>query len=386
LLGLVGVISAVPVAAGLLRCTIYGPSLLLPAESQDVTPPGRPDAAASGGDLTIVAAMQSLDLGVGTIGAPVPTGALPPLGWDLDGVDTCPGPPSCSQAAMTKENCDGDGGRDNTGLELFRTLGTTSQLGVAAVNFSMKAGDYGLVVVVSNYNGQADDTQVSVALLFSNGVLAAEDGGTPQLNHDGTDKWTIDGRSLTGVANGTDCNGNTACHFTYQDDSAYVTNNVLVARSLPEVPITFGGRAAIGGAVMDLQQPILVGTLKSVALPNGVGGQVWKIDNGSISGRWASAKMLANMATIPDTTNDAGGFLCGDSGAYQGLKEYICGLQDIAQNSSGDNNSPPAPCDAISMAFGFTAEPAQLGIVAPIPTTPAGCKQDTIPWSDSCNQ
>jgi hypothetical protein len=283
------------------------------------------------------------------------------------------------QAPNTKENCDDDAGRDNTGLELFRQLGPTAQAGNAAANFAMKTGEYGLVVQITGYNGQPNDRQVSVALYASSGVLSTGDGGAPQLNHDGSDKWTLDPRYLlAGTAlMGTDCDRNTSCSPNYVDDNAYVAGGVLVA-SLGEVPITFGGRANLGGAVMDLSQTVLVGTMRPVMLAsNGLG---WAIDSGSVSGRWGSTKLLSNMATIP--IPDSGTYLCGDSPTYLTLKNYICSLQDIPSDNSRDNTG--APCDAISMAFGFAAEPARLGVVTPLPATPAGCADAGVPFFDTC--
>lgn len=333
-------------------------------------------------NVPVVAAMEALDVGLGDGGPISPNAPLPPLGWDLDGVCTCPDPPSCMQA-HGPPNCDDDAGRDHTGLELFRRLGPSAQMSNAAANQALQIGEYGLVVQITAYNGQRNDRQVSVALYASSGVLSTVDGGVPQLQHDGSDKWTVDPRYLSAGQQliGIDCdNGNSMCSPAYVDDNAYVADSVLVA-SLGEVPITFGGRANLGGAVMDLSETILVGTLTSATLSgNGTG---WAIENGSISGRWGSAKLLSNMATIPDPLSEAGAFLCGPDVPYQALKPYICSLQDIAANSSLDRTG--APCDAISMAFGFRAEPARLGVVTPLPATPAGCADGGVPFRDTCS-
>jgi hypothetical protein len=376
-------------------CSIYGPDLLLPAAScARATFPLRPasDDPSATPNSALVAAMQSLDVGVGVstvdgsvVVGPIPTGSLPPLGWDLDNACTCPGAPSCQQAQGTKENCDDDAGRDHTGLELFRKLGPTAQMSNAAANEALQTGQYGLLVQMTGYNGTPNDTRVTVALYFSSGVLGTGDAGMTQLAHDGTDRWTVDPRSIVGgpeLDGSIDCDkSNAQCQPNYVDDNAYVADNVLVA-SLSDVPITFGGRANLGGAVMELSQTILVGTLRPVALfPS---GNSWAIDNGSVSGRWGSKNLLSNMATIPDPTSDGGAYLCGQDVAYQLLKNYICSLQDIASNSTQDNLG--APCDAISMSFGFTAEPAQLGVTAPLPATPQGCNAGGVPFHDLCPQ
>jgi hypothetical protein len=134
---------------------------------------------------------------------------------------------------------------------------------------------------------------------------------------------------------------------------------------------------------MTLSQMVLVGTLEPAPIAGN--GMSWRIVNGTLSGRWGSANLLGNMATIPDPTSDAGAFLCGDADpAYQFLKNnVICSLQDIVAEPQ-NNGNPNASCDAISMTLGFTAEPVQFGTVSPLPGTPAGCMQGTTPFTDSC--
>jgi hypothetical protein len=396
LAGIAGCAGAV-LAVTSAQCNIYGPSLLLPGDASPEgaaleagsdgralipgqPPPESPDSAT--GTYTIVDALDSIDLGVGDGGAP--DAALPPLGWDLDGVITCPGPPSCIQMAGTTENCDDPEGRDHTGLKLFRALGATAAAGVAAANQGMQIGEFGLIVQVKGYNGLPNDSQLTVSIFASNGVLGTGDGGVT-LHHDGNDKWTVDPRYLMGPPpTGFDCSGaGTLCEAVYTT-TAYVTNNVLVAPFPSDVPITFGGRANIGGALMTLSQMVLVGTLETASIAGN--GLSWRIVDGTISGRWGSANLLGNMATIPDPTSDAGLFLCGDADpAYGYLKNYICGLQDIVAEPQY-NSDPNAACDAISMSFGFTAEPAQLGTVSPLPPTPMGCMNGTTPFTDSCLQ
>jgi len=329
---------------------------------------------------TFVDALSSIDLGLdeGAL-----DGALPPLGWDLDGVITCPGNPSCVQRAGTKENCDDSEGRDHTGLELFRQLGPTAVAGIAAANQGMQTGVFGLIVQVKGYTGQPNATNLTVSIFASSGVLGTSDGAV-LLNHDGNDKWTVDPRYLQGMPpTGVDCGGSgTECVAVYASTSAYVSDGVLVAAFPSDVPITFGGRANIGGAVMTLSQMVLVGTLEPAQITGN--GMSWHIVNGTLSGRWGSANLLGNTATILDPTSDAGAFLCGSDLPYQYLKNnIICPLQDIVAEPQ-NNNNPNASCDAISMTLGFTAEPAQLGTVSPLPFTPSGCMQGTTPFTDSC--
>jgi len=348
--------------------------------------------------LSLVLAMQSVDVGVGVgpdgglttkDGGLIPASSPQPhIGFDLDNACTCcpGGTTSCIQSSTA--DCDDDAGRDNTGIKLFRTLEGTGQMGNEAVDQALSSGLYGIVIQLTGYNGQLNDRDVTVNVFASNGVVLAA-GASPQ--HNGTDKWTVDPRYVTGGSSmvGTDCeldNGNN-CPATYSDNGAYVTCGVLVAHPTPAVPFTFGGRAAFGGTEMLLQEPYIVGTLQPTSVMTTSGGisPSWRIINGSVSGRWESQALLSNMATIPDPSPDAGGeFICGSDPVYQILKPFICGLQDITRTAGHDNMN--LTCDSISMAFGFTAEPALLGVVAPIPQQPAGCGgPDGGTFSDTCD-
>jgi hypothetical protein len=172
----------------------------------------------------------------------------------------------------------------------------------------------------------------------------------------------------------------------YSDPYAYVSCGVLVAHPQKATPFTFGGRAAFGGTVMLLQQPNIVGTLVPTMFTGSNGNQLtWSIVNGSVSGRWQSSDLLANMASIPDPRYpDGGQFICGMDGLYGLFKHFICGLQDITSTRASDDNQEN--CNSVSMAFGFTAAPVQLGVVSSIPSTPEGCLQDSgLPFQDTCN-
>jgi len=392
-------------------CTIYGPELLLndageagtdggqdggppppPSTCTHALPPDRPDASESlegGSNFSGVAAMSAIDVGYGFGtgdggSTALPEGGLAPYGWDLDGVCTCrgvpAGPPSCLQGSGTKENCDDDAGRDHIALQLFRDLGVTAETESQTANQAMDVGQYGLLVQITGYNGMLDDEQVTVALYASNGV-GTPDGGTPNATHLGNDKWTVDPGYITNGQSlvGTDCdNDNVLCVPTFSDNDAYVAGGVLVA-SFNTVPLTFGSRANIGGARMVLNSVKLVGTLVAKSLAGGDLG--WGITNGSVSGRWETRAILANLSTIPDPNED-GGFFCGNDPYYKLFKSGICALQDI--NAQGNDNVN-APCTGLSMAFGFKAEPARLGPVLGVTPAPAGCIDDAgLPWQDTC--
>lgn len=390
-------------------CNIYNSSLLLPGSEEGgpeaaadagatclarwPQPPAQNDPASSGGGAWVVA-MQTVNVGANPdAGAILPDSGtpLPPIGFDLDNDCTC-----CTERSMStcitggscigpSVVCDDDAGRDHIALNIFRVVPNAS----AAANTGMQTGQFSILLQVSGYNGALNDTNVTVALYVSNGLVGIQNGGSVTPHHDGTDMWTVDSHYIataqTGgtVPDGTPCNGTSACQPIYVDNSAWVTNGVLVARPEATLPLTFGYRANIGGALMKLNDTVISGTLRPIEVDGGP--RVWGIVNGSISGRWESAQLLSNLATLPNPDVD-GSYLCGTDpqlGAlYQSAKTYICSLQDIVSIQALDNTM--STCDSLSMSLGFTAEPAMLGTVYTVDPPSSGCVSEAGLWSDKC--
>jgi len=374
-------------AASYQACTLYSASLLVPLDSgqggsgtssgcDHATPPGRPAASdGDGGDIPpVIAAFETIDIGLGGTtadGGPTP---LPPFGYDLDGVCTCPGPPSCQQASKTApESCDDDAGRDHAAITLFRYLGAAASTGTSQIDQGLMAGQYGILLVIKNYNGQQNDSSVTVEFYVSNGLNRDPDGGIPTPRFDGTDQWTIDPSSLSGS------------QPVFIDDRAYVSMGTVVAHMTKPIPIAFGDRSFLGGATMLLSGAVIVGDLQLLHVGGGTSTTLGLgLGQGTIAGRWGTSDLLSTLATIP---SNGGGFLCGtDSVPYQLIKATVCGSADISQNAENDNASPLAQCDAVSVGLQFTAVPAQLGNVLAVPAAPAGCQSGNNPFTDSCQQ
>jgi hypothetical protein len=407
--GLAGIAIAIASALAVLgasfeACSVYDTSLLLPALPESSTPaeaatdpnacrhvgpPGRPDAGdADGGSLLeVIAAFKTIDIGL-TADASAPR---PPYGYDLDNVCTCPGPPSCVQEQGAPTTCDDDAGGntgiDNTDIDLFRGLGGAASTGTAQIDDGLQAGQYGLLLAIDNYNGLADDANVTVSFYVSNGINRNPlDGGmTPPDFSSGNDLWTIDPNSLVvkpqdagAVPSCAHLSGST-CQSIYSDDQAYVSDFVVVAH-FNQLMVAFGDRSFLGGATMQLSSAIVVGKLDEVELPTGFS---YELTSGTIAGRWPTKALLGTLATIPDTTME-GGFLCGeDKLDYDIIKRVVCQIADISQNPANDNMN--AACDAVSVGMTFSAGPAQLGAVFAVPPAPAGCTTDAgFPFTDTC--
>lgn len=366
-------------------CNVYDPSLLLPGDAGalsgmldggacvPVTPPTRPAVVSPDAEAQIsliVAAFNSIDIGVGA------DGGVTPYGYDLDGVCTCPGPPSCARDDMAHATCDDKGGVDNNAVLLFLALGAATSTGTLRIDQGLQSGQYGLLIAIKGYNGEANDDKVEVDFYVSNGLNRTSDGGIPTPLLDGTDQWTIDPNSLV-----PSCAGGLECQPLYSDDVAYVSNGFVIAHMSRPIPIAFGDRTFLGGATMSLSDAVIVGELAPFQLSHG--GVSRQLTGGTIAGRWPTSQLLSTLSTVGDPIRD-GGFLCGDSPAYKVIKAVACGAADISQNHSNDNNVPLAVCDAVSVGMHFTAVPAVLGGVLAVDAAPAGCGDGGVPFTDTC--
>jgi hypothetical protein len=348
-------------------CAVYDSSLLIDASADVVPgeagadvdpcshaePPPRPaaDDPTDASDIEFVTVLTSIDFGL--------DGGV--FGFDLDHTCTCPGPESCvPQKGVTAKHCDDDAGRDNAGGGLIQTFSAlTPQLSTAALDTHVGQGQFSLAVRVRNYNGTLNDTQIALAAFTSNGTLPLTDAGlNPVPKHDGTDQWGIDPLSLVGTP--------PPYVAVNEDDSAYVAGGVVVA----SVAFPFGLGTTFGENFLRLDGALLVGAITKGPLGYSI--------TGVVTGRWDTRNLLTGMQGIKDPFN-AGQFLCGTDSTYQAFKGAICAASDISRIGSNDNTG--APCDALSLALGFTTEPALLGPLYPnkIGTTPCGAT-----YSDQC--
>ena len=360
--------------AAFASCSIYDSSLLVGGSPDVITstdsgadvdpcdhaePPTRPaqDDPSDAGGATYVLALDNVDFALGGDAGD----AGPIVGLDLDHTCTCPGPKSCVPAPNASAQCDDTQGRDNAGGALIKQFSaiSSSELNANKVNTNMAKGVNSMVLVLSNYNETPNDTKVSLGVLVSNGTVPLDDAGTnPIPKHDGTDQWGIDPSSLIGNA--------PPYVAVNEDDAAYVANGVLVAH----VSFPFGLGPSVGANFLRVDGAYLVGKLAKTSTGYTLVGYV--------TGRWDTRNILTGMAGMHDPFN-AGQFLCGSDSTYQALKAAICTGADITRDVARDNTN--APCDALSLAVGIAAEPAQLGGVLPGNPRPTPCGPT---YSDQC--
>jgi hypothetical protein len=379
--------AAVAVAAWY-GCSIYDPSLLLPGASEggpeaappveagvdaappeaappscpEVFPPAKPSAddPSDAGSQAFVAALHTLDLGISTDG-----GAPPLFGYDLDQVYTCcdGGAPSCTPPVVAT-HCDEVGGRDNSGGELIANLALLdpAQFNSNTISQRLETGVYSIILQISDYNGQANDTQVVAALYGSDGLEADPEAAPPTAKWDGTDVWTID---ESFVLDGIDASPILPNHY---DAHAYVSGGTLVMQV--NFPLSLG-TSGTGNITISLSGGVLSAQIEPVA------GGGYKLGSGQVSGRWTASSVL----TAAQGLTLGGSTICPGSSLYTNIKQQICAAADIMTDPTKDNKG--ATCDALSVAFGFTADPAVMGAVVPSPVRTGNCGDAGLP-NDDC--
>ena len=317
-------------------------------------PPARPDGGAGGDGQKFILAVDSYVLDDVN------------SGFDLDGICTCD-PLDRSQGAgratcgspTNDALCDGDGGVDNRLAATLAPLGGIVDVS-AIFNRQVACGRETLLVVLSNYNGEANDLDVKVSVIEAFGI-PDDDGGAsanagcavqgepPTLppRRDGNDSWDVPPGATTPGAR--------------TEISGWVTDFHLVVdarRSTSTVPFYFGG------TLVTLSGFVMSGKL----VPLGVvdGGPAFRLREATLAGR-APARQVAIGA---GQLNLGGGYLC-DVPNWSSLKAAICDATDTVHNIGLDLTGQP--CDAVSVGVRFEAIPALLGTErSRVKTTPCG--------------
>ena len=330
---LVALVASAGGAGALWQCAVYDRSLLIDgADAADAplpTPmpeasvdadtcartrwPPRPNRPDNGMAIPeVINAIRTLDFGPDQ-----QADSGKPLGFDLDGVCTCPGTESCAPLKGAPSHCDLDGGRDNAGGALIATLGSISAnlFDTSGVNARLKSGFYGLVIRLRNYDGTSDDPRVEVSVYISGGPEGEpvdsgqppDDGGardgaadaappftSAPPKYDGTDRWSVDTNSLLGGTTlaGVDCDkANIKCAPVFVDTQGYVANNQVVGRL--DFPLSLGSGSGLASVVINLVGSVVTAKL----IPEGTS---FRVEEGQIAGRWATGELLTSLQQLHD--------------------------------------------------------------------------------------
>lgn len=314
-----------------------------------VTFPSLPSMAAEGGSLAFTTALRSINLGDKGV-----------VGLDLDLTCSCHGKgASCIEPI---QHCDDDAGRDDSAKAIFNTLALAfgpSSFGSANLSAQAEDGIWTILFRVKGYNGTANDAQVEFDWYLSTGF---DKTTASKPAWQGGDAWKVTASNV---------NGANIDDPLYRDTHAYVSDNMLVA-SIPEIPILLptGGLGHISFTLSG------AGVLARISYDPEL--KTYRLIDGQVVGR---IKLTDVFKTISSFRDNKGKPLCTNSPFYGLTKNNFCASADILAAPG----TPSLPCDAISFAIGFTADPAVFGVVdATAPPTTAGCPKETDPATDKC--
>ncbi len=343
-----------------------------------VVPPGPPagpipSTSTAVNDFTVAVHTNDMGDSPGDAGTP----AYVRMGYNLDGVCTtsaasrsCESAPS--MAIDSLKATDGPGGRDNMFGELIDSVSTDGSF-TRSFNASISTGTLSLVIHVTGYNGLPNDDAVAVSVYGAtmNPVPGPEAGSTMGSAStdkvrgpmwDGDDGWYAYPDWVSGGLS-VDAGANALPPPSFETQNAYVNAATLVAHFL-SVDIGSGLHAV---------NVVMTATIVEA-------GGTWALRNGTIAGAIPLNNFLGIASLIPDP-NSPGAFLCTDSTAYGAYKSFLCSLGDIMQDYSSE---PDTACDAVSVAWQFTADPAKL-VGASYAPPPGVCKAATSPLNDTCD-
>ncbi len=286
------------------------------------------------------------------------------LGYDLDG--RCTGidgsttaDPPCVGPSPSR---DADGGVDNgiaKVLETFKVFSNTDDpVGQAATN-NIAGGVFTNLIGVFGYNGQKNDPSVQVQVVVSVGLRSVgcdggtTDGGGERLKPqwDGCDTWNHTPDAIKDGAN----------PVWLQVREGYVADDTLVVQ-IPEskIGIFIGEFAVYDGAM-------------TARIERDANGRVIGLRNGVFAGRASASDMLRVVQFL----NFNRTVVCEDPIAFQAIKDALCKGRDIPIHREDDGKGQR--CDGVSVAFGFEADPARVGIAEPVPDASCPVRDTSCP-------
>lgn len=289
-------------------------------------------------------------------------------GFDLDSKCTC-----CTGCTTLEDDqciyptqlpadyCDAIEGETNGGIDnnvakfLRRALDLSPNLIEAseALTEAADTGQWSMIVRVYNYNGEPDDSQVSVALYTAGVPTPAPPSWTL------TDAWPVRSDSLA--------DGTTIEDPLIVNHNAYVVANKLVG--------VFGG--ANGKLRLNLESALSIDLAYAIFQAELVkNGATYSLQNGVIGGMWGIADVFKALGALRRGNMPV---LCKGDVAYSVVKGALCTLRDSIPNKM------PSPCDSISFGLAFTAPQIKAPTtVQPLVDDSMPCAVGDDPSDDTC--
>jgi hypothetical protein len=302
-------------------------------------PPARPDDAGAGTSLASFSlAVSTFDIGID----PSPTQVATAVGLDIDGVCTVDlASSSCTtnvgQVPFNAFVADKPGSVDNAGFGLLRLLGAQYEsLAPAAINEYLKRGVFGFMIDIEDYNGEANDSSVKVALRPTLGIKPRADGGTVPA-FDGKDEWVINEEYSLADAVG---------RGKFLDVDAYVRDGVLVAQYSEAVfPIS----KDTSNNILPIKLRDLTMMANIVKAPGG-----WELQKGLLAGGWATEDAFVAIRNY-SFAEDPNVPLCDQPDYERAFRQKMCEGRDLPARLTSPKT---APCESVSTGFSFAAKQA----------------------------
>ncbi len=323
--------------------------------------PEGPTGAMIGGAVDQWFALRSIELGDPDKPSSVP-------GFDLDRVDSCneacEGDPECAAPDFlagldpeeAQERCDWPNAVDNSTVYLFESAALS--LGATDAKLSAEAdrGEWSILLRISEWNGSANDAEVTVGIYSTTGWQAPPDGGTtsastgsggappaPAPLWDGTDDWAIDARSLESPLD--------LETPAFQTDKAYIAGGMLVAE--------LGGLFFLGSTRL----PIRIASGRLLAPIELVQGQPPAMRDAVFAGRWPADDLIDAIGTL--LVGD--GPFCEATALFNPVVERACRLVDVTETGG------LGTCSALSFGIRFDAEAVEHGTIVQPTGVPQIC-------------
>lgn len=264
-------------------------------------------------------------------------------GWDLE---CTPRRPSSAGPVI-----DGDECRDNAfGAYVSVALAALPTDVEEQASVRMARGEYAIFVRVRGYDGTEDDPLVEVDVWPT--VYGAPAGGMrgDALRWDGTDELWLAREAFSSLEDDA---------AIIRDTQAYVAGGLLVMRVPTRVDFDFASDDVL------LRMRITDATITGRIEPDPAAG----LREVTISGRWPLADLFEQLPWL--------GLCPGDPGDEAVARLIRDGLEPAADVASEPviGSAPLVPCEAASLAIGFTGYAARRGGVTSFERPPGVCPE-----------